>query len=153
MLHDSRDEIRALGFVALHSAYLEVRIHELLIALASVESYQEEHHVWPIDRKIKAARQRLRILDEYQFAELRNSLKMVKECFVKRNEVMHSAIYSGRYKSENLVSTRPGVPPRPIDSEEIYSLAERLTELDCNIAKSMISEIPRAVARFQASKV
>lgn len=78
---------------------------------------------------------------------------MVKKCFVKRNEVMHSAIYSGRYKRENLVSTRPDVPPRPIDSQEIYSLAERLNELDREIAKPMISEIPRAVAQFQASKV
>lgn len=153
MLQDDGDEVRAIGFVALHSAYLEARIHELLIALAPIEPYTDDQHVWPIDRKIKAAKRRLRLLDEHQFAELRNSLKMAKESFIKRNEIMHSAMYSGRYKTENLVSTRPDVPARSIDSQEIYSLAERINELDLWIAKPMISEIPKAIAQFQANKV
>lgn len=152
MLPDKQDEVRGLGFVTLHSAYLESSIHELLLLLAPIEEYPEEQHTWPIDRKIKVAKKRLKLLNENEFVEMRKTLSCAEKCFKRRNEVIHSAIYSGRYKRQNLISTRPGVPPRSIDSKEIYTLSEDLRELDRKMAIPMLRLIPEAVNRYEVNR-
>ena len=98
------DEVRGLGFVTLHSVYLETRIHELLLLFSPIEAYPEEHHTWPIDRKIKQVRKRLKKLDSEILEELRENLNECKIHFVWRNDLVHSVMCSTKYLHENLVS-------------------------------------------------
>jgi hypothetical protein len=142
MIENDGDEVRGLGFVTLHSAYLEAKIHQLLLLLVPVEPYPEKDHTWQISRKIKEARKRLKQLDPENLEDARENLSICKTVFEWRNELVHSAIYASEYVPDNLVSTRPNIEARAVTPEEIYKCANQLSDLYSAVYRPMVSQIP-----------
>lgn len=149
MITDDGDEIRAVGFIAIHAAHLEARISDLLTHLSPIVPYPENEQRWPISRKIDACKKRLNKLDSNKYSELKENLKKCKEHFRWRNDILHSQLFSPEYNDNNLVSGRPGVAPRAVDAKELYLLANNLSALDSVVYRSQIFDIPRAVAEYQ----
>ncbi len=148
MIENDGDEVKGVGFITIHAAYLEAQIHQLLVELSPIEDYPEEQHKWQISKKIEAAKKRLKKLDIEKYRELIENLTKCKHNFEWRNEIVHSMILAPEYNENNLVSTRPGVDPRPIDVEEIYTLANNLNELSLYILHPLIFDIPKTVNEF-----
>lgn len=128
MINDDGDIIRGLGFVALHASYLEGAIDDLLHLFNVVDSFDTEYVTWPVDRKIKQARKKLRDIGSEKALEMESILKVCKDRLVWRNELLHGRIYGGQ-SVPRLVSGRPNVPTRAVESSELYQLANDLSTL------------------------
>lgn len=148
MIENDGDEVRAIGFIAMHAAHLEARIDDLLWYLDPIVAYTESERRWPVSSKIDAAKKRLNKLGVNAFSELKNDLKTCKDRFEWRNEILHSQLFSPDYKERNLVSRRPGVEPRSVTVDELYELANDLNDLDSIIYRPQIFEIPREVEKY-----
>lgn len=146
MLNNDGDIIRGLGFVALHSAYLEEQIDNLLFMLSSAEEFTEEEQRWPVSRKIKKAK---KITAEFEFDGRDNLVAVLDEArvaFEKRNEIVHGRIYGNFDRPDTLKSGRPNTPEREISSTELYELANHFSDLQGEVYRPMIFKIPRALA-------
>lgn len=148
MIDDDGNEIRAIGFIAIHAAHLEARIHDLLVLLSPIYPYPEKDHWWKVSDKIVAGKKRLRKLDAAKFEQLIKDLDTCKDNFEWRNDILHSQLFSPEYSQNNLVSLRPSVPPRSVDAKELYTLANNLMELDSIIYRPQIFEIPTSVSEY-----
>lgn len=143
MLKDDGDIPRAVGYVTIYSAYLEERIDDLLFKLAPLEKYEEQERKWPISRKLKKCEDILKKVDHDVATEILSDLEKCKQHFEWRNEIIHGRIYAPEYHAENLKSGRPNVPDREATSEEIYTLANNLDELNSRIYRPQIFGIDR----------
>lgn len=140
-----RDEIRGLGFVALRADYLEETIDRLLSMLEPLEPYPEAEQRWGIGRKINKAERLLPRLEfEYRDGTL-HDLTTARESFEWRNKVIHGRIYGNYARSALQKSGRPIVPDRPIDTAELYDLANNLEAAWVALERPMIFQIPRAI--------
>ena len=148
-IEDDGNEVRAVGFIAIHAAHLEARIDDLLRHLSPVVPYPEKEQRWPVSDKISACKKRLNKLDSDKYQELKGDLKKCKEHFDWRNEILHSQLFSPEYNENNLVSRRPGVEPRSVDAKELYILANNLKILDSAIYRPQILDIPRSVSEYR----
>ena len=146
MIKDDGDIVRGLGFVAMHSAHLEGRIDELLFHLSGIEEFTEKAQRWPISNKIKRAKKTLGNIHHPLASEICKDLDLCKEHFEWRNELVHGRIYAPEYHEENLKSSRPNVPDRKATSEELYTLANNLVELDSRVYRPMIIQIHKVLS-------
>ena len=145
MIEDDGDIIKGLGFVTMHAAHLEGRIEDLLFQLSIIDGYTEKEQRFPISRKIKKAKKALSKIDHPLMDEIIEDLELCREHFEWRNELVHGRIFSPEYHKENLKSSRPNVPDRAAKSEEIYTLANNLVELNSRIYRPLIIKLPRAL--------
>lgn len=148
MIINDGDEIRAVGFIAIHAAHLEARINDLLVLLIPVQPYPEDEQRKAISWKIAECKKRLRKLDSQAHVQLLNDLDICRDRFEWRNEIMHSQLFAPEYNAENLVSSRPGVAPRAVNVSELYELANDLSDLDAVIHRPQIFEIPQSLEKY-----
>lgn len=145
-IENDGDIVRGLGFVALYAAYLEEQIDCLLLLLSSAKNLSEKEHKLPTRSKIKIA---IQLVSELEFAnrsELLSDLRLSAELLEMRNEVIHGRIYSTHDRPENLKSGRPNIPDRPIESAELYDLANKLFAVKFSVSRPMIFQIPRSLS-------
>ncbi|MGH8322102.1 MAG: hypothetical protein ACRESX_03010 [Gammaproteobacteria bacterium] len=144
-LANNGDLICGLGYVALYAAYLEEQIDNLLVMLEPIEAYTESEQRWHVSRKIDKAS---RLVIGLKFSDrdaLCSNLDGSKELFRQRNEIVHGRIYANFDRPDTLKSGRPNVPERPINSAELYDLANRLYEMQGALYRPMIFQIPAAI--------
>lgn len=139
------DPVRGLGFVALHAAYLEEQIDNLLHMLQSLEGFPEKEQRWQISEKIKKAKRLLNKLTFEYRDTLIEDLNKSKKLFELRNEVIHGRIYAGFDRPDTLKSGRPHTPDRMIEASELYDLASKLFNMRSALYRPMILQIPRAI--------
>ena len=121
MLNDDGDVVRGLGFVALHAAYLEEQIDNLLIKLIHVDPYDEKKQRWPISKKIRHAVNLIKKLDTSEFPDFEADLQTCIELFEDRNKLIHGRIYAnfdrpsdGFVGYQAIASGNIGFPARPL---------------------------------------
>ena len=145
MIPDDGDEIKALGFVTMHSSHLERKVDDLLFKLSLIDEFTLKQQKWPISRKINKAKEVLNSIQGDFILDLVEDLEKCREHFEWRNELVHGRIYSPEYHQENLESGRPNIPNRKVTSEELYTLANNLVELQSRIYRPMILDLPKAI--------
>ncbi len=139
------DPVRGLGFVALHAAYLEEQIDDLLHMLQSPEGFSEKEQRWHISQKIKKSKDLLnKFTFEYRDTLIKN-LDESKKLLELRNEVIHGRIYAGVDRSDTLRTGRPNAPDREIEASELYNLANKLANMRSELYRPMILQIPDAI--------
>ena len=145
------DIVRALGFVALYSAYVEESVDLVMHRLSSVKEVTNEERKWSTTRKIKWCIKAIESLDSIELTDLISLLKETKDALEKRHEALHGRIYPGNERNEILESSRPGVAPREVTAGELYALAEELFSLQASIPHFYIFATMRAIAKNSVS--
>lgn len=145
-LKNDGDIVRGLGFVALHSGYLEEQVENLLRLLDPIEPFTEQVQRSRIGDKIRSAKAVLAKIDFETRDETIACLDTCKKAFEWRNEIIHGRIYAGFDREDTLKSGRPNVPDRAVDAQELYDLANHLADLRAGVYRPMIIKIPRALA-------
>lgn len=145
-IKDDGDIVRGLGFVALYAAYLEEQIDCLLFLLSPIKNFSEKEQKLPTSSKVKLAIQRVSELEFAYRADMLSDLGISAELLKMRNEVIHGRIYSSHDRPENLKSGRPQIPDRPIESAELYDLANKLFAVRFSVYRPMILQIPHSLA-------
>ncbi len=128
-LVDDGDLIRALGYVALYSAYLEEAIDEVFSATTVAnEAHHPKMNRWQVSRKLDHIGQSIsgwtRLPDELtRFLTCIDPLKALLE---RRNLIIHGRIYSDPKSGDVLKPARVGFPEIPARSVDLYDLATEL---------------------------
>lgn len=140
------DIIRALGFVALNSAYVEESVDEVMERLSLVNERTEKERKFPTSQKIKWCIKTLDSFNNENLNDLVDLLNEAKDSLEQRNEVIHGRIYAGNDRSENLKSGRSGIPDREVTTDELYDLAEHFHNLQAAIPNVSYFETMRSIA-------
>lgn len=148
MLHDDGDLVRGLGFVAMYSAWVEEDVDDVLRMLSPVEPFDEKKQRWPISRKLTHAAQVVRRLPSAELQRLPEALEFGATLFVRRNEAVHGRIYAGHDRVDYLQSGRPNKPTRPVQSSELYQLANDFWDYRGNLTGPQFFRLPRAIEEF-----
>jgi hypothetical protein len=148
MIDDDGDSVRGLGFVTMYSAIAEEDVDDVLRVMHLVEPFDEAKLRWPISRKLKHAVNIVRRLPGTELQQLAEAIEFALGLFERRNEVVHGRIYAGFDRVDYLQSGRPSVPTRPIDSAELYQLANDFWEYRGALIGPQLYRLPRAVAAF-----
>jgi len=151
-LKDDRDVVRALGFVTIYSAWVEEDVDELLRVLKPLRPFDEAVRQLPIARKLTHAAALVRQLDTPELFGLPEALEHARELFDRRNAVVHGRLYAGHDKVDYIQSGSPNVPPRPIDSSELYALANAFWDCRDRFIGPVAFRMPRAVEEFVGRK-
>jgi len=114
------DLIRPLGLVTLYCAYAEGEIDELLVALSSVEIFDDAKRQWTVGQKLTHAEKIVLRLKRQELAGLLNAIADARRLFERRNSLVHGKLYSGG----RLVSNRVGVPDQRVTPQELNDFAE-----------------------------
>ena len=134
MLHDDNDPVRALGFVALHAAYLEDDLAQLVDLLQKAVPMHENVQAFRLADQAKRARRAFSDLfaaagdypgkseDE---ADADSILRGVEGIAKERDTALHS-ILIGMPADQTAQINRRRDNRRTITSGELYSLAEDL---------------------------
>jgi len=153
MIKDDGDIARGLGFVVMNSAHLEGWIDALLFHLNPIQEYTGKQQRSFISCKIKLIKDILSKSDEPLAKEICHDLDLCSENFEWRNELVHGRIYAPEYHEDNLKSSRPNIPDRKADSEELYTLANNLNELSARIYRPTIFKLPRLIEKLKQKNV
>ena len=148
MVMDDGDLVRGLGFVTMYSAWLEEDVDEILRVLDAVEQFDAQRQRWPVSRKLDHAAEIVRRLGSAELVELPGALDHAKNLFERRNAVVHGRIYAGHNKIDYVESGRAGVATRPVDSSELYALANEFFNYRGHFIGPLIFRVPRAIAGF-----
>lgn len=151
-LQDDRDVVRALGFVTIYSAWVEEDVDELLRVLKPLRPFDEAIQQLPIGRKLAHTAKLVRQLDTPELFGLPEALEHARELFDRRNAVVHGRVYAGHDKVDYIQSGRPNVPPRPIDSSELYALANAFWDCRDRFIGPVVFRLPGAVEEFVRRK-
>ncbi|MFC4421210.1 hypothetical protein [Cupriavidus pampae] len=127
---DDGDVIRALGTVALRSAYVEEAIDDCLEQFIGRGKAEERLRKQSARDKAKVLRRLINgtPFDE-ELAYLPALLHAVIETLEERNTVIHGRMYADPSGGIVRRSARHGVPDTPASSAELYGLADRLDEM------------------------
>jgi hypothetical protein len=148
MLEDDGDIVRAVGFVALYSSYLEEQIENMVAMLSPILKYEKGAQV---SDKIRHAKRVLRSLGEAEFANLISDLDTCTELFRDRNKYMHRQIYSGLGRPDTLKSTDSNIVDEVVLPSQLYQLANELSDFRQAVYRPMIFQIPKAIQHAMAS--
>jgi hypothetical protein len=151
-LKDDRDVVRALGFVTIYSTWVEEDVDELLRVLKPLRPFDEAVQQLPIARKLEHTARLVRQLDTPELFGLPEALEHARELFERRNAVVHGRVYAGHDKVDYIQSGRPNVPPRPIDSSELYALANAFADCRERFIGPIVLRLPGAVEDFVRRK-
>ena len=119
---DDGDIVRALGFVAMYSSWLEQDVDDVLDVLG------EERNGWlrwPVSRKVKEALRRARGIGNESSKRLEQALLHAESLFERRNELVHGRIFA-EHERDFLKSGRQSVPTREVTFGELQDLANSL---------------------------
>ncbi len=140
------DIIKALGFVALYSAYLEEGIDIVMERLSVVKKITEGDRKLPTSKKISRCQSALSSLNSSELDPLIKLLVDAKKLLGWRNEVIHGRIYAGNDRGDNLKSGRAGVPDRQVTADELYDLAEALFSMQAAVPNIYYFATLRAIS-------
>lgn len=126
-IDDDGDIVRGLGYVTLYAAYMEEAVDACRqIVMSADPASPKGIERSPISDRVRYVRRRLGeagTLPE-ELAELPEVLDFVLQCLEARNEVVHGRIYGGlQGEADTLRPGRPTGTARPIESAELYALA------------------------------
>jgi hypothetical protein len=130
---DDGDVVKALGFVALNSGYLEDELAELAKAVASFCPMHDKIQAFRLADRARHLRKSLTKLyvatPDYLYKDeakwrVERVLRNVEQLADARNEVLHSPIFGGPRGQAIQKNSRRG--DRPLSSGELYKLAEML---------------------------
>ena len=142
-LHDDGDLIKALGFVALHSAYLEDELEELTGLISQHHSMHKNIQSFRASDMARHLRKTIKDwFDEvqenypvnYGQQEITRAQKMLRrvEAVAKiRNDVLHSPIFGDDHGGAAQKSKHHG--NRKITSKYVYTLAECINNLSAQV--------------------
>jgi hypothetical protein len=147
-LPDDGDLVRGLGFVTMYSAWVEEDVDELLRTLEPVRPFAEGIQRMQISRKLAHAARLVRHLNSAELDGLPDALEGARDLFERRNAVVHGRIYAGQDKIDYIQSGRPNVAARPIESAELYALANDFWEYRGHFIGPLVFRLPRAIAQF-----
>ena len=148
MLQDDGDIVRGLGFVTMHSAWVEEEVDNLLRQLSVLEEFDEKKQRWPISRKLKHAEELVLRLNSSELKYLPEALRAAADLFERRNDVIHGRIYAGYDRTDYMQSGRPNVPTREITSAELYQLANDFRNYSGGLFGPQLFRLPRAIEKF-----
>ena len=148
MLQDDGDIVRAMGYVALYSSYLEEQIENMVSMLSVLLRYEKGPQV---SDKIRHAKKALRSLGAADFANLIADLGTCAELLRDRNKYMHRQIYSGLGRPDTLKSTDPNIVDEVVLPSQLYQLANELSDFRQAVYRPMIFQIPKAIQNATAS--
>jgi hypothetical protein len=151
-LNDDRDVVRALGYVTIHSTWVEEDVDELLRVLQPLRPFDEAIRQQPIVRRLAHAAGLVRQLDAPELFGLPEALDHARQLFERRDAVIHGRLYAGHDKVDYIQSGRPNVPPRPIDSSELYALANAFGDCRDRFIGPVAFRLPGAVEEFVRRK-
>lgn len=135
-LRDDKDPVRALGFVALHSAYLEDEMVKLTDRLKNIVPMPDNVQAFRMADLARHLRKGLKTLfdkapdnpmkgDDQLRAE--SILRDVERIATQRHTLLHSPMIGGPCDTTILKNRRLGL--KAVTSREIYDLAEDLNGL------------------------
>jgi len=142
----NNDIVKALGFVALYAAYVEESVDVVMERLSIVNEITDKERRWPTSQKIDWCITILESLESEELNDLIGLLVETKDVLDKRNEAIHGRIYAGNDRSDTLKSGRPGVDERDITADELYDLAEELSNLQAAVPNINSFATLRAIA-------
>lgn len=144
---DDGDIIRGLGFVTLHSAYLEEEVDRCAEVLKSLGASIAEPPIpkWPA-QKLEYCLNRCTELGIDHLLVVTHAFRGGKSLFKRRNDVVHGRTYAQTKGPDIRRSGRPGVPDCPVTSKELYELADDFYETTKIVSQITDFYIPDAVA-------
>jgi len=145
-LADDGDLVRGLGFVTMYSAWLEEDVDEILRVIDPVEPFTEAVQRYQISRKLAHTAAVIRRLGSAELEGLPEALENARGLFERRNDVVHGRIYAGHDKVDYIKSGRANVRERPINSAELYALANDFSNYRGHFIGPLVFRVPRAVA-------
>ncbi|MDO9518918.1 MAG: hypothetical protein Q7L19_01730 [Pseudohongiella sp.] len=148
MIQDDGDIVRAMGYVALYSSYLEEQIENMISMLNLVLKYEKGSQV---SDKIRHAKKILRTLGAAEFANLISDLDTCAELLRDRNKYMHRQIYSGLGRPDTLKSTDPNIVDEVVLPSQLYQLANELSDFRQAVYRPMIFQIPNKIQNAMSS--
>ncbi len=127
MLKDDGDIVKALGYVALYSAYMEEAIDECArLIVDNIKNPPKNFDRVPISFKLNWIKKWIDNLDKSssEIARFREVLNNISQLLELRHEVIHGRIYSGVTEgSDVLRPSRKDKIIREVTSAELYNLA------------------------------
>lgn len=159
MLKDDGDIVRGVGYVAIYSAYLEEQIDNVLEYINLIEMCDLKQTV---SRKIKHVKKVLETIlenniieDDYDVKSINNlyeNLDLCTQLFEKRNEIMHGYIENNMRGEYELLSGRHKGKRRIVESEEMYALANELSDLKGMVYGATIFTLKKMVIAYQKNQ-
>jgi hypothetical protein len=127
---DDGDIVRGLGYVTLYSAYMEEAIDDCRDVLMKRDPAPPKGiEKLPISRRVEYVKERLAqfVPLPHELAGLPHFLDHIRDLLEKRNEIIHGRIYASlQGASDELRPGRPTGSARPINSAELYGLANEM---------------------------
>ena len=148
-MNRDNDIIKALGYVALYSAYLEEGIDIVMQRLSSIKNIKKSDHKLPTSQKIKWCKSVLSSLQNDELNDLINLLEDSKALLEERNEVIHGRIYANNDRSEILKSGRKNIEDREVTASELYDLAEEIFKVQAAVPNIYYFETMKSISKFK----
>ena len=126
------DIIRPLGLVTLYSGYAELEIDALLNCLSEVGDVGKKALTWPVGQKIAKARDILSGLNAETLNELLLKLDAATLLFVRRNALVHGAIFS----CTKIVESRVTGHQQHVSPDTLTNLANEIFDVKEHINKN-----------------
>lgn len=153
--NDDGDIVKAIGFVAIYSALLEDAIEILYDQVNTISPFKKNtsrirERIGSLLKKIESHMKSLPDAECKKInqiaSELYNLLKEASLRVDERNSIIHSRI-SADNKGNVITENKNGITP--IQSKEIYELAESLLFLQGSFRSKQWDSIPRLLKSFQ----
>ena len=145
-LVDDGDIVRGLGFVTMYAAWVEEDVDDLLRMMDPLDPFDEPKQRWQISRKLGHAADLVRTLNSEELAGLPEALEGAIELFDRRNQFVHGRIYAGHDRVDYIQGGRPNSPTVPINSAELYELANEMWDYRGHLIGPQLFRLPRAIA-------
>lgn len=146
-MNRDNDIIKALGYVALYSAYLEEGIDIVMQRLSAVKSMEACDHKLPTSKKIKWCKSTLSSMKSDELNDLIGLLEVSKNLLEERNEVIHGRIYASNDRGDILKSGRGNIDDREVTANELYDLAEEIFEVQAAVPNIYYFETIRSISK------
>jgi hypothetical protein len=143
------DEIRAIGYVALYSGYLEEAIGDCFVRLKRFDTRRTDK-MWQVSARIESCVRAIGTLPrtedlEAMLADLEEAASVLRD----RNTVIHSPLY-GQIQGPNVRgAAKPEDREKFINADQIYDLAAELSDFSEAFAAYQV-RLPRFVDEARA---
>ena len=138
------DEIRAMGYVALYSGYLEEAIGDCFVRLKCFDT-QRTDKTWQVSARIESCARAIGTLPCTEDLDaILADLEQTASVLGDRNTVIHSPLY-GQIESTNVRhAPRPADERRFVTADQVYDLAEELRAFSEAFA-AYAAQLPRFI--------
>jgi len=143
------DLIRPLGLITLYCAYAEGEVDELLLAMSSLEPFDDSRRQWPVGQKLAHAEGLIRRLNrDDQLGALLSAITEARALFERRNSLIHGRLYAGG----RLMSNRSSVPESRVTPEELNAFAESVFTCKERLFVHRCRDLQSAIANHRAER-